>query len=257
MPCRFLVVCESEADFRMVTRLVERVVCECVDYVDDDLLRSCPIWFGLDQNTPFLKWTEIKNVSARENIPAVRGEFSGRSGEYDARNAIRVFRLFKRWQFKKQQIDGILLVRDHDGLPGRYDWLIKARESEVEIGDLVVIGIARHERESWALTGFSPLNMREEKSVATLRVELGFDPCTGSHHLTAKKDDGGYSAKRVLDLLTEKNYEREEICWGQTPLATLRERGEASGLSAFLSEVEDRLAPLFTKRPPERDRHPD
>ncbi len=97
MPCRFLVVCESEADFRMVTRLVERVIRERVEYVDDDLLQSCPIWFDLDQNTPFLKWTEIKKVAARENIPAVRGEFDGRGGGYDARNAVRVFRLFKQW----------------------------------------------------------------------------------------------------------------------------------------------------------------
>ncbi len=254
MPCRFLVVCEAEADFRMVTRLVERVIREHVDWIDDDLLRGCPIWFDLDQNTPFLKWSEIKNVASREGTPAVRGAFDGRGGEYDAPNVKRVFRLFERWRYQGRDIHGILLVRDHDGAAERFDWLIKARDSEAEISKLVVIGIARHDRECWVLAGYTPSNKQEEKLITDFRTELGFDPCVDSHRLTARADHEPRSAKRVLGRLTRNNEEREEACWTQTPLSTLRERGEASGLRAFLREIEERLVPLFTDHPSPNNR---
>ena len=110
MPCRFLVVCEAEADFRMVTRLVERVICEAVDWMDDDLLRSCPIWSSVDPGTPFLKWSRIKDVAAREGLPRLRTELGDRAGQFDGPNAKRVFQLFKRWRYQQKEIHGVLLV---------------------------------------------------------------------------------------------------------------------------------------------------
>ena len=254
MPCRFLMVCEAEADFRTVSRLAERVICELVPWMDDDLLKHCPIWFEVEPGRPFLKWAQIKTIAVREGIPGVRGEFDGRGGRFDAPNARRVFRLFEKWQYEGKEVHGVLLIRDHDGIPERGEWLNRVRESEKDISDTIVIGIAHHERECWALAGYCPSTEQEEEAINQLRARLGFDPCVDSHRLTAEDSDER-SAKHVLGLLTDGNEDREAACWAETPLATLRERGEASGLRAFLGEVEERLVPLFTGRPFERQ-HP-
>jgi hypothetical protein len=47
--------------------------------------------------------------------------------------------------------------------------------------------------------------------------------------------------------LTDGNHEREEKCWKDTALATLRERGEETMLKNYLDEVESSLLPLFSK----------
>ena len=246
MPCRFLVVCEAEADFRLASRLVERVICERVDWVDDNLLRSCPIWFPLDRQTPFLKWSKIKDIAEQEKLPPVRGEFGGRGGQYDANNARRVFQLFKLWQYQHKEIDGIVLVRDYDGLPERFTWLVKARAIEDEIGHLVVIGVAYQERESWILSGFEPQNERETAMLAELRRELTFDPCLNPERLRAQHGTRG--VKTVLDRLTQDDRDREEACWALTSLSTLHDRGVPSGMAAFLDEVANRLVPLFGRQ---------
>jgi len=252
MPYQFVVVCEAEADFAIATHLAERVIIEQVDWIDEDQLQNCPLWVNLDRTTRFLKWKDVKELATQESIPPILAAFEGRRGEPDARNAKRALQLFKRWRMQGRQIDGVFFVRDDDGDPGRLAGLNQARSSEDEFGDHIVIGVAQPKRECWVLAGFAPLDQQEANCVAELRQKLSFDPCLESHRLTAKPDHEVRSAKRVLNLLTEKNYEREEACWRRTSLETLRERGESSGLTAFLAEVEDRLVPLFTGRPFER-----
>lgn len=43
------------------------------------------------------------------------------------------------------------------------------------------------------------------------------------------------------------DHDREERCWAQTPLETLRERSAETGLREFLDEVKDRLVPRLVK----------
>lgn len=51
--------------------------------------------------------------------------------------------------------------------------------------------------------------------------------------------------KRVLAGLTGDDAHREARCWFEPPLATLHERGAATGLSAFLDELRAMLPALL------------
>jgi len=67
-----------------------------------------------------------------------------------------------------------------------------------------------------------------------------------SHELTACKNDvATHSPKRVLRHLTRDDKDREQRCWHESPLATLRERGGENGLATYLHEVRHHLAPLI------------
>ena len=74
----------------------------------------------------------------------------------------------------------------------------------------------------------------------------GFDPRLRSHELTACRNDSApRSPKRVLRALCGGDADRERRCWRETMLATLRDRGEANRLSAFLDEIRTELAGLI------------
>jgi hypothetical protein len=46
--------------------------------------------------------------------------------------------------------------------------------------------------------------------------------------------------------LTGDDYEREATCWEKAPLEQFEERGEKTGLAAFIREVRKKLVPLWT-----------
>jgi hypothetical protein len=100
-------------------------------------------------------------------------------------------------------------------------------------------------REAWVLAGFVPASPDEEDKLARQRQTLGFYPNREPHRLDAKDPTAPKSAKRVLDAVTGAVEEREERCWRQSPLETLRTCGEGAGLRAFLDEVEERVLPAL------------
>jgi len=51
--------------------------------------------------------------------------------------------------------------------------------------------------------------------------------------------------KSYLERLTQGNFDREEQCWIKTDLDILKRRGEETGLTQFIDEVEERLLPLL------------
>lgn len=99
-------------------------------------------------------------------------------------------------------------------------------------------------REAWVLAGFDPQSQDERDRLDNERQQLGFDPNLRAHLLTAADESAKRSAKRVLARLTGGDWDREEQCWTQAALATLRERGAGSGLADFLDEIVERLVPL-------------
>jgi hypothetical protein len=244
MPFAFAVVCEAAADFRTATGLVERIIREQVDWVDQHLLDNCPLWRGTDEARPYLLWSEVPKLAEEAGIPPIRGNFDGRPAEPDARTALRALRLLKL-KNAGRQLDGVLLIRDDDRDTRRRTGLEQGRDAEHELRDRVVIGLAHCKRECWVLAGFDPAHPDEEDRLAAVRAELGFDPRIGAHQLTAKHDADRRSAKRVLGVLTQDDADREEFCWKEAPLATLRERGRETGLVEFLDEVSSRIVPVF------------
>lgn len=250
MPARFAVVCEAEADFRTATRLAERVLVDAIDWLEDEHLTNCPLWHGLTEGRMFLLWREVKDIADREGIK-VHGHFDDRPAEPDARAARRALLLLKKYH-QDTPLQSVLLIRDDDRDLRRREGLEQAREADKSgLRDRIVIGLAHCKRESWVLAGFDPGNDSEEARLAALRTELGFDPRTSSHDLTAGGKDDKRSAKRVLGELTEGDVKREACCWEETDLATLRSRGGDNGLTDYLDQVRERLVPAILHPPTE------
>lgn len=100
------------------------------------------------------------------------------------------------------------------------------------------------------LNGFVCAGQQEEENLEDLcqELELNFDPCLEAHRLrhsshTARSNRR--DPKLVVKRLTGGDWDREQECWTQTPLATLRERGVETYLTEFLDEVKNRLLPLI------------
>ena len=95
------------------------------------------------------------------------------------------------------------------------------------------------------LAAFDPGPPEEEKAFTAMRQEIGLDPRTESHGLTAKHDGDKLSAKRVLGILTNEDREREVLAIRSIQLDVLLDRGRENGLSEFWAELESRFLPLF------------
>ena len=141
------------------------------------------------------------------------------------------------------QADAILLIRDQDNQPKCCDGLKQARDASHQI--TIVIGVAVIERESWVLSGFDPKSDAESEKLQSEMDRLAFHPCERAYQLTANKDHEIRSPKRVLKVLTADNWERQRKCWVETPLTSLKNRGQENGLVEYIEEVSERLVPLI------------
>jgi hypothetical protein len=248
MSLRFAVVHEAEADFRTATELADWVLMEAIDWLDDEaLLPGQREWVDHEAGGRRLSWKTIPQLARQAGIRA-HGHFDGAPGLPDAAAARRAI------LYLLETIPGlgaIVLVRDQDDEPERRGGLEQARDQD-RSGVAIVIGLAVVERESWVMCGFEPRDDEETARLAAERSALGSDPRLHSHELTACKDDQAHrSPKRVLRQLSGADWERERACWLGTPLVLLRQRGEGNGLTAFLNEVRDGLAPLIGHVPRE------
>jgi hypothetical protein len=235
------VVYEAPADFQTATELADRVLIEVfAEWLDPELIEHQRSWLG-DHAGNRLTWTGVSKLAIANNISAV-SHFDSDPAEPDAWAARRTFRLL-RYLFP--HLAGVMFVRDQDDEPERRAGLEQARKlKEVQIP--VVVGLAVVERESWVICGFDPLDNPETSRLAEERQTLGFDPRLRSHDLTACKDDlAKRSPKRVLSKLSGGDPEREQLCWRQTALEILKERGTENGLTLYLEEVRERFAPLI------------
>jgi hypothetical protein len=234
------VVCEADADRRIACDLADRVVSEHAVWITSEVVENYRRFRGLDKATPFLPWSKVHDLAKKQGIRA-HGWFSGKPGEPDAfagRRALLVLIGSAR------PLDAVLLIRDSDGQEQRRLGQEQAR-SDQSWAPCVVIGVAHPKRECWVLNGFEPQDAMEEHKVSELRRELGFGPCEKADRLNAQKDGAKRDAKRVLQKLTDGSAEREAKCWRETSLGTLETRGEHTGLRAYLSELRERLVPLF------------
>jgi hypothetical protein len=241
MSLQFAVVHEALADFETATELADRVLCEAIDWLDEDLLGYQRTWLGEAAGGRRLIWKAIKQLALDAEITAV-GHFDDGPGKPDAAAARRAI-LFLRKEFPN--LDAIMFIRDQDDQPERRLGLEQAR-TQHHGGIVIVVGFAIVERESWVISGFDPQDEAEAARLGAERTRLGCDPRMRSHELTACKDDRALrSPKRVLAELSGNVRDRECRCWRETSLATLRERGAENGLAAYLEEVRERLAGLI------------
>ena len=235
-------VVEGPSDAHTVPVLTDRVLVREVPLREKDLdgLRA---FRGLDANTSFLPWSAVDDQARRHPVPRRHGHFGEEPAIEDAHTAVLALRCFVS---QDPQPVAVILVRDSDGKQGaRVRGLEQARQDGAW-PFAVVIGVAHTMRECWVLAGFTPHTRREKEALAALR--LGFSPTEHSERLDASHETAKKSPKRVLRDLTRGDREREAQCWTDADLQVLRARGGENGLSAFLDEVTEKLAPIFAGR---------
>lgn len=253
------VVVESEADFRTATEIAERIVAEKHEWIEpflptigtlEDPADSVLQWRGLEAGTSFSRWDKTADIyaQARQNgirVPRFpRGQDKDKKSDYDSVAARKVMTYLLKLQ-EKMPVDAVVLIRDVDSQPQRHASLTQVRDAFAAENVVMVVGTADAKREAWVLNGFVAADEREQARLDTLTKTLTFDPCLAAERLRATDKGDARNVKTVLDTLTENSFEREAACWRETPLDMLRERGEKTGLTAYMQEVEDRLPPLL------------
>jgi len=139
----------------------------------------------------------------------------------------------------------VVMLSDCDACEDKRAGLRQAAKEPRFAGLNVVVGVADKMREAWVLNGFIAKPGAETETLRRLTTELSFDPIREAVRLRAPKPSEPRHPKRVLSELTSGDPAREEHCWRATPLRQLRERGVATGLTAFLDELRDHLTPLI------------
>jgi hypothetical protein len=243
MTLSLALICDARADGEIASALAERVIRAHAHWIEETNVSDYLCWRGLSSAESFLCWTNVSDLAAEHGIRA-HGFFAGEVGKPEAVLARKALALLD--QVGERPLDGIVLIRDSENKPERWDGFEQAR-STVKLPLPVIIGVAHSKRECWVLVGYVPADDAECERLKELREELSFDPCLEPTRLNDRGEGEPRSAKRVLRHLTEGNREREAACWLSTALEVLRERGEDCGLTAYLIEVEQLLVPLFTR----------
>lgn len=245
----FVVIVEGPDDARTACELADRVIREeGPHWLDSHTRDAMRTWTGLPSDADdFTQWVEIKKLAHDRGVRNLGFPKSGRPGGADlaqARKAILLHVLMR----EEEDAPALLLVRDTDAdRDSRSDFEEARRQPETPEWLTVVIGVADPKREAWVLHGFDPEDDGEEGRLEDLKQEIGCDPRTEAHTLTASSTSAPNNAKRVLGELVQSD-EREQRCWRETDLSILRTRGEETGLTAYLEEVEEWLLPLFRPR---------
>jgi hypothetical protein len=249
---KLVVFCEAPADFRIARDLVDRVLREVGPPWVPDVMEANPegirIYLEDDQGRSFFDIHHLTDYEDQLGVRVPHGHFDGRPGAAGALMARTIFWIVRKLMKDGAGVDAVIIVWDMDDQPGARRFGLEQARTEAESATFrIILGCPNLEREAWVLAGFDPEGPDEEGRMAGARRELGFAPNAHSHQLTATDEQAKRSAKRVLRVLTLENPAREERCWMETPLATLRDRGAENGLRDFLLEVEERLMPLCTQ----------
>jgi hypothetical protein len=251
---RILVVCEGDSDLPLVCDLADRVFQDAVAWLRDfhtlDDLRS---YGGLEESQPYLVWSKVPALFRASRLRSSRG-FGKTNKKPDYVATRKLLLLIKDHHESRKGVDGVIIFRDTDGelerrmgLQGALEDFVKgedASNSSSPWRQRIAIAIAEPKNEAWVLAGFEPANDSEHAGLSAARQKLGFAPNECPERLYASEHGAKRSAKEVLDQLCPDR-DRRSRCWRETPLEILRRRGEHCGLTRFLDEVRERLAPLF------------
>lgn len=234
-------VCEAQADLAIGSHLIDRVIRSGAEWVAEiDPLDHLRRFVGHNDESEFVAWSRIDDVARALGI-RVRGSFDDTAGMADAKAARRAIFTMRTLH---SELAAVVLVRDQDNQLERRDGLNQGREAVRSIP--VVIGLAIRAREAWVISGFDPRSEAEQERMQEVTADAGFDPRMQSHRLTTDTaQSADRKAKRILDVLTSGNWERQAACWEETPLSILRERGRDNGLADFLDEIEQILVPVI------------
>lgn len=250
---RIVLVCEGPTDPPLVCGLADRMLKDDVAWLrDQDGLDDHRSYVGLDESQRYLKWSTAPDLFQQAGLRRSRG--FGRPSpdpDYVATRKLLLLIAYHHQQAMKDGggVDGVLIFRDGDHqAEQRRQGIQNARADFVESHDPstssntwrhhLAIAVAEPMNEAWIAAGFEPTSTSEHAVLSAVRQDLGFAPNASPERLRPSV------AKRVLAELCP-DLDRRTRCWRDTPLDTLRERGQRCGLSQFLDEVRKQLATLF------------
>ena len=251
----FIVIVESSADARTATKLAERVLVEKIDWLDAEMLQHHFQWSGLEAGTENSCRKNINHIIEREKESGFqpqrflrRNKKGQKTLQPDGANTIKILNLVSHLQ-KTRQIKAVLLIRDLDNQPQRREGIDQARSEHINRPPKleIIIGTPNRMREAWVLNGFIPSDREEEQILKEITTQLTFNPCEESHRLrnSLTEPDRLRNPKVVVEKLTGGKMEREQQCWEETSLEYLREKGDRTGLTAYIKEIEERLIPII------------
>ncbi len=249
----FIVVAENESDARMVCALADRVLLEASpDWLDETILPHSRSWTSIEGNQSCTRWRNIHSLYQNYRLPRYRGHVNNEPQGIDTavtRKAIRLVLKIKAEQ-PDREIIALVLSRDLDSQKERRQGIHQAI-TEIEDQFPVALAVQYPKRENWILNGFHSENEQEERQLLAIRQRLNFDPCEEAHRLrySSNTSDPARNPKRIVEEL-EIDFEREQKCWNGVSLDILRTRGENTYLRHYLDEVEEKLLPLLTGKPP-------
>lgn len=189
---RCVVFCESSMDFRVSTNLFVRELASLEGV--GEWVSSAFAFVGLDDSESFVTWTSVGGRADSEGIPRLHGHRDDRGP--DGATAWRALRLAE-----SRDHDCVLLVRDCDSYP------LPAKRADIESGvrryrlsgatNPVVVGAPARMIEAWLIAAL--------QSSTEVTDDLGFDPCTAPHRLTASgTSTSKLSPKTVLKRLVPR-----------------------------------------------------
>ena len=216
-------VCEAPSDHKTAITIAELVLGRVIDTrcLDE----------AIDNEPKFTRWTKLDRHQKkwpRHHLNGWRGNDKPLHGQtLAARKALWLF-------FGKAEAVILMVDGDAEGRE-RLDALERARQDSTMITpDLVIVAVPQPEREAWHIAGFEPVDNHEHDRLKELTKELGSDPRTNSHTLKHGRDNAKRNAKRILDILTDNDHEREQECLSHSSVQTLCERGGKNGLVEFV-----------------------
>jgi hypothetical protein len=160
-----VVVCEAPADFQTGADLSDRIICECVDWAEPELLSSLREWKGLSQDSQFIRWRRVDD-EAEERGLRIHGHFDGKPGLPDAAAARRAIRLI---HLAIPDAKAVLLLRDSDNDMERRKGIEQARQAS-KLPLTVIVGVAHAKREAWVLAGWDPRDEHERATLQDIRA---------------------------------------------------------------------------------------
>jgi hypothetical protein len=237
---------EDEQHFWVVTTLVDDALLASVDWLRD-VIESCRVWQGLHAGERWHKYSlddayDLRPVSIRGVVIKPQGWIAGAPLKPEAGMWRRVLLQFVH---ADPRPDIVVLVRDVDGYAERLDGIEQVRRG-FPWPFQIVAAMPEPEIEGWIVSGFSPADAGERTTLEELRRQLSFDPTAQSHRLTAHPNDAAADAKRVLARLSGEDRDRQRACLERDVVYA---RGERNGARRFLDEVDQRVVPMFVRRP--------
>lgn len=255
MELRILLCAEDILNATLARDICDRVVAE---RANEEWLRelwspahieSQRYWTGLDDDTWWSDRPRCEREADLLDISAnIRIKETGRKKAFHGVAGL-AFRTTKMAAWRQPRPDILVLAGDTDGQED-LDRLRKAGVAGANESLPVLVAEPIREAEAWIVAGFEPHNEAERDRLKQVQKELGFDPTSQPERMMSTITGDKRDSKRICKFLLgidhiSPNAKRAKICWLDTPLETLIQRGERTGLADYIRQIEQVLLPML------------